>query len=400
MTDVVKKIEKSVKIYPLYTGMSTDLIFWAAISTLFLVNVKKFNAAQINSLEAISLLVCLVGYFGILKFIKTIGNLKTIKIGNLLLLISAIIITFFKSYYGVLLGFILYKYAFLFKSVDFVILKNNLKYLKQENKFFLYQTRGTLIYSIITLFIALISGYIFNINNYLPMYISIFFCILTCILVNFIKEVDVKKEKNEEVTNKANLTKSLIILLLFSFIMYGLLISGQLNSKLIIQNDMTSFLNAKELVYYFSIIIFISRVFRVLSNILFTKIYNKIKKYMLFIINGSFILSFSLILIGNYIKGEYMGISIMAIGFIIILSIRDALENYCRTIVLDNCSFNERDKVATYYYLARVIGTFLFSSIISLILLKFDLRFVIFYLFITSLLVALITIKSFKIVNS
>ena len=48
-----KKINKSVSIYPLFYGLTSDLIFWIAINTLFLTTVKHLSAAQINSIEAI-----------------------------------------------------------------------------------------------------------------------------------------------------------------------------------------------------------------------------------------------------------------------------------------------------------------------------------------------------------
>ena len=185
---LIKKVRKSNKIFPFYYGFSLDLMFWAAMSTLFLTNVKKFNASEINSLTAISIITCVFGYFIALKIIKKIGNLKSIRIGNILLLIASLLITFPKSYYGVLIGFVFYQYAFLFKSIDNVLLRNNLKFLGEEDKFFKYQSKGTLIYSLMTLVIAFIAGYLFNINNYLPMYISIFYCFINVFLTFFICE--------------------------------------------------------------------------------------------------------------------------------------------------------------------------------------------------------------------
>ena len=48
-------ISKFNKIFPWYNGLSSDLLFWVAIDTLFLTVVKKFNAAQIVSLTISSL---------------------------------------------------------------------------------------------------------------------------------------------------------------------------------------------------------------------------------------------------------------------------------------------------------------------------------------------------------
>ena len=395
------KILISNKIYPYYYGLSLDLMFWAAISTIFLTIVKKFSVSQINSLTSISIVTCVIGYPLVLKIIKKIGNINSIKFGNVSLLLASILITFFKNYHGVLIGFIFYQYAFLFKSIDNVILRNNLKYLGKEELFFKYQTKGTLIYSILTLIISLLSGMIFNINNYLPMYISILICVLNCILMNFIKEAPI--DNNNKLGEKENkfkaITKSLLLILLFSLIVYSLIDCGQMNSKLFLQDNMSKFINEKKVVLYLSFIIFVSRIFRVLFNIIFNKIYEYIKRKLSLIINLCLILSFSLILFGNLFQKNITGIITMSIGFIIYLSIRDLVDNYFRTILLDNCDPKTHDDVAVYYYLARKIGDFILSGIISIITFKLPLKYAFIFLLILSVLAIPFALKVNNIAN-
>lgn len=55
-----QKIAKFNKIFPWYSGLSGDLLFWVAIDTLFLTIVKNFNASQIVSLTTILLIVCIM----------------------------------------------------------------------------------------------------------------------------------------------------------------------------------------------------------------------------------------------------------------------------------------------------------------------------------------------------
>ena len=93
-----KRIKTSLKVYPFYYGLSADLMFWAAINTLFLTVVKKFSAQEVNSLVSFSILISMVGYFIILKLIKKIGELNAVKIGNIMLLLSSVFITFLKTY--------------------------------------------------------------------------------------------------------------------------------------------------------------------------------------------------------------------------------------------------------------------------------------------------------------
>lgn len=388
-----KRINISMKIYPFYYGLSADLMFWAAINTLFLTVVKQFSASQVNSLVSFSVLISIISYFLILKLLKRIGTLNAIKIGNILLLLSSIFITFLKTYSGVLLGLTLYEIAFIFKSMDHVVLRKNLEVLNKENKFFNIETKGTLIYSIITMILSLISGFMFNINNYLPMYVCIFFCVLNCIISEFLyceKDNDkLEKQKN----NKLKFNKMIIFILLFYLLIYSIIENSQTNAKLMLQYNMEDFLSAQNVALILSFIIFISRVVRVLSNIVFNKIYHKVKSNLAIILNILLIISLVLILLGNFIRSGFVGIVIISLGFILLLLLRDPTENYGRTILLDNTPKKFHDEFSVYYGMSRKIGKFIISLIISIILLDLDIKYVFMFLLFISIITIFITSK-------
>lgn len=382
-----------MKIYPYYYGFSADLMFWAAINTLFLTIVKKFSASQVNSLVSFSVLISIISYFLILKLLKRIGALNAIKIGNILLLLSSIFITFLKTYSGVLLGLTLYEIAFIFKSMDHVVLRKNLEVLNKENKFFNIETKGTLIYSVITMILSLISGLIFNVNNYLPMYICIFFCILNCIVANFLYCPKTNNDENEKKNRKIKFNKMIVYILLFYLLVYCVIENSQTNAKLILQYNMQDFLSKENIAFILSFIIFISRAVRVLSNIIFNKIYNKFKNNLSIILNILLITSLSFILLGDFIKNGFIGIIIITIGFLLLLLLRDPTENYGRTILFDNTPNKFHDEFSVYYAMSRKIGKFIISLIISIILLDLDIKYVFIFLLFISIITIFITSK-------
>lgn len=383
-----KRIKTSLKVYPFYYGLSADLMFWAAINTLFLTVVKKFSAQEVNSLVSFSILISIVGYFIILKLIKKIGELNAVKIGNIMLLLSSVFITFLKTYNGVLLGLTLYEIAFIFKSMDHVILRKNLESLNEKEKFFNYETKGTLIYSIITMVISFVSGFIFNINNYLPMYICIFFCVLNCIISGFLycPKEDYKLIKQEN--NKIKFNKTIIFILLFYLLIYSVIENSQTNTQLILQYNMQDFLNEKNVALILSFIVFISRIIRTLSNMAFNKTYNKVKNNLSIILNVLLIVSLCLILLGDFIRNGFIGIVIVSLGFFILLLLRDPTENYGRAILFDNTPRTFHDKLSLYYSLSRKIGKLFISFMISIILLDLDIK----YVFVFLLVIAVITL--------
>ena len=120
------RIKLSNKIYPIFYGLSSDLIFFIAINILFLTSVKGLTSSEINLIITIGTLVALVFYLLSHKIINKIGNLYSIRLGTFLLLISAILFTFSTNLIFLALAEILYEVSFVFKCVDQVVLNNNL----------------------------------------------------------------------------------------------------------------------------------------------------------------------------------------------------------------------------------------------------------------------------------
>ena len=101
MTSVAKKVAFSNKIHPYFSGFSSDLMFWAAINTLFLTTVKHLTASNINLMISIGMLVSILSNFFVLKIIKKIGNIHSIRLGVFLLLIACLLITFSNSFFWI-----------------------------------------------------------------------------------------------------------------------------------------------------------------------------------------------------------------------------------------------------------------------------------------------------------
>ena len=74
-----KRIKLSNKIYPIFYGLSSDLIFFIAINTLFLTSVKGLTFSEINFITTIGVLVALVFYLLSNNIINKIGNIYSIR---------------------------------------------------------------------------------------------------------------------------------------------------------------------------------------------------------------------------------------------------------------------------------------------------------------------------------
>lgn len=397
-----KRVNFTIKTIPWFKGFSDDLIFYIAINTLFLTIVKNFTASQISLFTTIPCLCYILLQRFFLKIIKKINNKKSVCLGCLLLLIASIIITFAKSFWVVMVGQILFTIAFIFKSMDNIILKNNLLHLNKEDDFIKYKNKASIIYSIVTTIIALSSGYLFKINNYLPMYLCILSCIINLIislmLTEEIPNKEYFKEDNKQKKVKFNYT---IILIMISYgLFYAVISRGQANSKLMIQYQLSDYFDVGKTAIYFSYILVLSRISRVLSNIVFYKVYSKVKErigYYLPILCGC---AFSLIIVGFFTQPILVKFIIMTIGFCIILGIRDVFGTYMQDLLLRKSKISEQQTFISYLGFSRKVGETILSFIFSMILLKLDLLYVIIILLILTIICLNINYKLYKIVRS
>lgn len=396
---IYNKIKISNKIYPFLVGLSDDLMFWAAINTIFLTIVKGFNASQISMLVAIASFSSIIFERIMFRIIKRIGNLRSFRVGLVMFLLAAIIITFTKNIFSVAIGFIIYYLAYYFTNMSNVILKRNLKAINCENDFAKIQSKTSLIYATATMIISFIVGFLFNINNYLPMIICILICAINLYLSRYLyeyKDKNIMIEDNNESSNKVNWSKIIILIILEYGLLYATVESLQENGKIFIQYRMQNFISVSKISIYLTIIIAFSRVARVLSNLLFNKIYNILKSKLIVLLNVLLISSIAFMLLGFIIPYNTIGVIIMGIGFFVLLFIRDPIAVFTKLELFNNCKVKDQEEVIHKYNLCRKIVRCFLATAASLLLLKIDMLYLMISLFVLCLMYLCLTIKLFK----
>lgn len=345
-------------------------------------------------------LLAILLYPFIFKLIKKFGNINSVKFGTLLILFSSIILMFSKKYHYILFGYSLYIFASSFKSMDNVILRKNLKYQGRESDYIKIQNKASFIHSFLTMLIAFISGFLFNINNYLPMILCVFVCIFNVILSCFLYE-NKNNISNENKKKCSNTKLVLTSIMFFIILLYGTLFStidlGQANSRLFIQYKLSSFLEINKVSIFLSFIIAFSRIVRVVSNYFFVKYYKFDNKKILYKIGFVLICGFIFVIVGGLLKYQVFGIILMSIGFFGLFSICDLLKNYMQTLLLNNCEEQNYEQAITYLALARKTGKFLLGSVITLLLVKIDILYIIILFFIISIINIFIIRKIYRL---
>lgn len=398
-----KKMKKFNKIFPLFAGLSGDLLFWVAIDTLFLTVVKNLNASQIVSLTSISLISCILLQIPLLKIIKKIGNTNLVKLGSLLLLISSILLTFGLNYIVLVLGKVLYEIAFTFQNMANAILKNNLELQGRDEEYIKVKTKSNTIYATATMIIAFIASPMFNINNYLPMFSCILFCIICFVLsfsiIDFSNYDKIKTEEIKKKKVKVKYSKLIIILIISYGLFYPIVNSGQSNGKLFIQQELLLNFDVKTTALIIGGILCISRVIRVISNIFFNNIHNKCKEKVGVILPILLFSSIVLMILGSFIaRSIIVKFVIMSLGYVIILFVRDPFKVYMQNLALNNVKREEQQTLLTTMELSRKVVRAIMSLSFTIILVNNPMITVMIILFILSIIEIIISIKLYKLV--
>jgi len=322
-------MKKNNWFYVLYQTFNSDLLFWIVIDNLFLSTVKGFDAFNIVLISMLGIFFSLLLYPFNNYLIKKISNRTSIIIGSLCYIFSILIFGLSSNIIAFIIGQTIYNSSAPFRAIANVMLKNNLEEANKEDEYIKWQSYGKLGYAIITLLLSLFSGVLFNINPYLPIFLSLvgtLFALLFAILFNDSNSKQVQVESNYDLKPILK-NKTMILIALMNILAVGTYTFLQTKSTLLIQYTLEeASLDIAKISIIISVIVFGSRLCRVISDLLFSKLYNKvIDKPKILVGISIFILvaNLSFALGGNLNIGYILKIILITIGFYIILYIRD-----------------------------------------------------------------------------
>ena len=368
-----RKLNRFVRIYPWYYALTADMLFYIAVDTLFLSAGKDLTSVQIVSLTTISNVVCILLQFPLLAVIRRIGNTASARLGALLLFLAAVFVTFGDSFLWIAVGRVLHSISLVFQSVIFVALENNLEQLDREQDYIRVRTAGNTVYAVITMVISVIASPLFNWNHYFPMYGCVTACAVGVVLSFFIADHSrynriIPKKTAEK--KKLPLGKLIVLSILAFGFFYPIVQNGQSDGKLFIQEQLLLDFSLDNTSLIIGVILFVSRVVRVFSNLVFPKVYRKLKSKVGILLPVLLFSSIALMLFGSMIPWIYVKILIMSLGYIIILFIRDPFRLYIQDVVLSRTQREHHQTLLTTMEFSVKVGTATTSMCFALVLLS------------------------------
>ena len=365
--------KKIAKVFPWYYAFDADLLFYIAIDTLFLGIAKELTASQIVSISTIGTFSCILLQFPILWIIKRIGNTASVRVGATFLLLSAIALTFGPNYYVIALGWIFHEIAIVFRSASEVALENCLDEEDSRDQFVKVRTKGNTIYSIITMIISFVASFMFNLNNYFPMICCIIGTVIGFILSFFIvdytkyNKIITKKEKKKV---KINFAGFILLAILVYGLFYPIVTEGQSTGKLFIQSELLETLSEDNTSIIIGIVVALSRIVRVISNLLFVKAYTLFRDKIGVLLTVLLGASIALQLFGSFIPPLWLRITVMSVGYLIVLFIRDPFRIYVQDVIFDLTEKEAHQTLITLMQFSVKVGTTALTFISAMILLE------------------------------
>lgn len=240
-----KEKQANVKLYPKYKMFSWDMLFYYAIIFLFFTQIKGISAADVVLAEAFYPLFKVILLIPATILIEKIGKRKSLIIGNIAIAMSSVTYLLATDFVHILLGQFFSAVGYIIKG----ICETNMLYdsldrnEKRGSIFSKIDGKATSYYYYIDAISSAASGFLFALNGYLPIIMSLLINLYSVILSFRFHEIDdvledkvtLKKElKDLKVSLKSMSQSSRLRNLLF----FGAIFSGILSVLITLRSSL------------------------------------------------------------------------------------------------------------------------------------------------------------------
>ena len=196
--------KQNAKIFPIYKMFSWDLLFFFFFQFLFYTITKQINTSQILIASSIFLIIKTISKIPAVHISNKVGSAKSIVIGNCFMIFHTLCLIIIPGFAGVILANIMMSLGFAFKELgEDELLFDSVSTKGGSGLYSRINYKGTALYYFLDGFDSLASGYFFLKDNYLPIYVCLFFLIIaTLISLGF---RDIHPVEKKKITYRKNL---------------------------------------------------------------------------------------------------------------------------------------------------------------------------------------------------
>ena len=367
---IEKKARKNIALYRKYKTFSYDFLFYYAVFVLYLTITKGFSMSQVMFINSAYSVFCIIFYFFGNSIVNKL-NLKYSKIlGNVFVLINGILFLFGNSYSTFLIANFFGAFGFTLKNIsESSILYSSLKKLKKAPEFSKIEGKSNSKYYYYDAFASFISGFLFVINNYIPIILCCINLIVSLIISLNFSNVD-KQEKTDNYTIKdifketKNILNSnrLKALYLFSFIFTGIVtVSTTLYKAILIDVGIKN--------EYTTVIICIVSIFIGIGAKHLFNIENITRNKTLKFLSLAFVIALFFVgIVGTSSSLNITNMSILLISLSLMGIVQGAYRVALKKYILSLTTHKIRNRITATYYIFENLGSALLSACLALLL--------------------------------
>ena len=196
-TNIAMKYNR--RIFPLYKGFGWDPLFYAATIFLFLTEIKGIDPAKVMYAESAYAFFLLLFQIPATILIERIGSRKSLLIGCALETLQLTMMIFANRFSYLVIAYSMSAFGNAIKDVArYTLLYDSTKICKGKNSFGNIDAKGSSLSYILSATTSILAGYLYVINPYIPISLSVLMSLLAMILAYRFEEVEIKN--NEKTT--------------------------------------------------------------------------------------------------------------------------------------------------------------------------------------------------------
>ncbi len=374
--ELIKARKSNARLYPIYKMCSWDLLFYYAISFIFLTQTKGFSPAIIMLTDSIYPVFKIIFNVPCTCIVDKLGKRNSLIFANIFLVLYLIILIFTNGTIYLIIAYSVMAFAFAIKRIaESNLLYDSLTHKKGKSMFTKIEALGARNYYFLDGISSVVTGFLFVINGYIPMFVSLGFVIIAILLSMKFKEI-VPIRNNKEDTLKSRVknyigelkcafkfiihSNRLKSLMLFTIFFDGLIYSSYTLRETLLSQILPS--------QYFALIL---AIFTIVSGIFTSfqeKIHNKFRNRALTFLVLTYVPTF--ILIGLLYKYDLGYLSIIPI--LVLYAVQYMLQAPYYTLsskyTKSFTSTKMRNKISASFELISSLSQFIVAFIISFLI--------------------------------
>lgn len=195
---IAQKRKLNMKLYPIYKMLSTDVLFFLAVKVLFFTQVKHISNSEVVLLETFYAGFKMFVQIPMAVIVAKLGKRKSIIIGNILCALELITIMISGNYIHLIISQLFSALGWSFRSIaEPPLLEDSIPETQNRSRIFTkIESKGFSKYCYISAIATLMSGFLYEINPYIPIIFATIIIILELIMsLNFIEMQEIKENK-------------------------------------------------------------------------------------------------------------------------------------------------------------------------------------------------------------